>query len=431
MTTSWVAPTHPGADPQGADLQAAAQKAARLPGLCGRGKQFFAAGKVEAAKLLYETMLGADPLSREAHAGLYYAYSALGDKHRAASHLGLALDWPAILKLPYRGIPSDGIDAPVPVLLLLSMNSGNVLIQRFLNDRIFQTYVVLVESYDDAVSLPEHRLIVNGVGDADVRREALLAAERVLTRSVAPVINPPHRVLATGRCNNAQRLGKIPGVLAPLSVALARERLMDPDAAHELLEQGFKFPLLVRAPGFHMGKNFVRVESPGNLSASVSELPGDSVIAMEYLDGCGRDGNIRKYRVLTIGGKLYPVHLAIAKQWKIHYFSADMADHCEHRAEESRFLGDMEGVLGPRVIKALEQVQETLGLDYAGIDFGLNTRGEVLLYEANATMAVYRPVAEAKWDYRRAAIGRIYAAVQALFLSRANPACIDGALSNV
>jgi hypothetical protein len=42
----------------------------------------------------------------------------------------------------------------------------------------------------------------------------------------------------------------------------------------------------------------------------------------------------------------------------------------------------------------------------------------VLLYEANATMAVYRPDPDPKWDYRRAASERVYAAVQEFFLAR-------------
>jgi hypothetical protein len=83
---------------------------------------------------------------------------APGDNHRAASHLGAALQWPAIVKLPFRGQGK-----PVPLLLLLSMNAGNVLIQRFLNDRIFQTYVVLVESYAQSILLPDHGLTVNGL----------------------------------------------------------------------------------------------------------------------------------------------------------------------------------------------------------------------------------------------------------------------------
>jgi hypothetical protein len=124
--------------------------------------------------------------------------------------------------------------------------------------------------------------------------------------------------------------------------------------------------------------------------------------------------------VLFIGGKLCPVHQAISKQWKIHYFSADMEDHSEHRSEEACFLNNMTGVLGPAVMHALQRIEERLGLAYGGIDFGLNWRGEVLLYEANATIAVYRPNSDPKWDYRRSSVERIYAAARDLFLTRAN-----------
>jgi hypothetical protein len=55
-------------------------------------------------------------------------------------------------------------------------------------------------------------------------------------------------------------------------------------------------------------------------------------------------------------------------------------------------------------------------LDYAGIDFGLGPNGDVLLYEANATMVVNRPEPGEKWDFRRPAVERIYAAVRAMLL---------------
>ncbi len=417
MSTLHAASPHAASPQFSADLLAMAQKAARLPDLGAAGSRLLAEGKIEEAEAFYRQMLRNDPASKAAHAGLYCAYFARGDRHRAAAHLGRAMQWPAVVTLPYRG---EG--EPAPVLLLLSVNAGNSLVQRFLHDRIFQTYVLLVELYREEIALPHHRLIVNAVGDADVRAEALAEVKRILARSSAPVINPPDRVLATGRCDNARRLGGIPGVLAPQSAMFARERLMAATAAQELREQGFQFPLLVRSPGFHMGHNFVRVEAAGELSAAVDGLPGDELLVLQYLDGEGADGNTRKYRVLFVGGRLYPVHLAISKHWKIHYFSADMEEHPEHRAEEARFLSDMPGVLGPKVMRTLRRIEETLGLDYGGIDFGLNAQGQVLLYEANATMAVYHPKPEPKWDYRRPAVETIYAATRELFLTKANPA---------
>jgi hypothetical protein len=173
-----------------------------------------------------------------------------------------------------------------------------------------------------------------------------------------------------------------------------------------------------------MGQHFVKVESPDLLASAVASLPGGDrpetgVLAIEYLDARGADGCARKYRVMFVGGELYPLHLAISENWKIHYFSADMADRPDHRAEEEKFLTNMASVLGERAMDALRRLQATLGLDYGGIDFGLNQHGDVLLFEANATMVVEQPNADKRWDYRRAAVSRIHAAVRELFLTSA------------
>ena len=72
----------------------------------------------------------------------------------------------------------------------------------------------------------------------------------------------------------------------------------------------------------------------------------------------------------------------------------------------------MPGVLGPRAMEALAHIQTTLGLDYAGIDFGLSPAGDVLLFEANATMVVNPPEPDERWAYRRPAVERIFAAVR-------------------
>jgi glutathione synthase/RimK-type ligase-like ATP-grasp enzyme len=334
--------------------------------------------------------------------------------HAAASHLARALQLKAVISLPWHGEGS-----PVSILLLLSISAGNVLIQRFLSDRIFQTHIVIVEFYEDWMPLPPHDLVINGVGDADVRAEALSAAGSILARTSAPVINNPEAVRETGRCRNAERLAGIPGLITARTMTLPRTSLTGCDSASELAGRGFEFPVLLRAPGFHMGKHFVCVERASDLADEIARLPGDDFIVLQYLDGRGADGLIRKYRVLFIDGKFYPVHAAVSSHWKIHYFSAEMAEHSERRAEDAAFLADMEGVLGVGTMSALERIQEMLGLDYGGIDFGLNRKGEILLFEANATMAVYWPEANPLWKYRQPSVERIYTAVQRMLMSRA------------
>jgi hypothetical protein len=74
----------------------------------------------------------------------------------------------------------------------------------------------------------------------------------------------------------------------------------------------------------------------------------------------------------------------------------------------------MPSVLGPRAVEALAHIQATLGLDYGGIDFDLSTTGDVLLFEANATIVVNPPEPDERCAYRRPAVERIFAAVRTM-----------------
>ena len=113
-----------------------------------------------------------------------------------------------------------------------------------------------------------------------------------------------------------------------------------------------------------------------------------------------------------IDGQIYPLRVAISSDWKIHYFTAEMAEDAGHRVQDAEFLENMPGVIGHRAMEALAHIQAALGLDYAGIDFGLNATGDLLLFEANATMVVNPPEPDERWAYRRPAIERIFAAVR-------------------
>jgi glutathione synthase/RimK-type ligase-like ATP-grasp enzyme len=177
--------------------------------------------------------------------------------------------------------------------------------------------------------------------------------------------------------------------------------------------------LLLRSPGFHTGHYFVFVESANELAAAATELPGDDLLVIEYLDARGVDGNARKYRVMIVDGRIYPMHLAISHQWKVHYFTADMTDRVDHRTEDAAFLENMPAVLGKKAMMALEAIAAELNLDYCGIDFGLSHDGDILLFEANATMVVNSPDPDERWDYRRPAVTKILDAVSTMILERA------------
>ena len=364
----------------------------------------------------FEHALRIQPEYDRAHEGLSYVLGDLGDEEKAEWHRLEAFRGRSIIPLAYRGDR-----APLPVLLLVASTGGNVRLQKFLDEKIFQTYIVLPEFYDPKTPLPAHRLVINAIGDAEVSPGPLAAAQSIIAETTAPVINPPAAVLSTGRSYNAQRLCGLPGVITPITATLARKELFHSDAEAALERRGFRFPLLLRTPGFHTGLHFLRVESFEALPDTLAKLPGEELVVMQYLDARGPDGKTRKYRVMLIDGLLYPLHCAISSHWKIHYFTAEMADSPAHRAEDRAFLEDMPGVLGPLAMNALEQIQSVLGLDYGGVDFGLSAQGEVLLFEANATMVVNPPEADERWNYRRPAYERIAAAIQKMLVDRALP----------
>jgi glutamate/tyrosine decarboxylase-like PLP-dependent enzyme len=371
-------------------------------------------GEWEQARGHYDVALRLQPDIAGAHQGLASILEESGDAAGAARHRKIEFESRPVVTLPYRGEK-----APVSLLLLAGSGDGNVPMRHFLDDRIFETHLVFVEFYNPSIPLPRHRFVFNAIGDADLAAPALAAARSVVALTGAPVINKPDAVAATGRSDNAQRLDGIPGVVTPGAMTLPRALLAGADASTTLARHGFEFPVLVRTPGFHTGRHFLRVENIAQLPAALGELPGGQLTVLRYLDARGPDGKARKYRVMMIDGGLYPLHLAISSHWKIHYFTAEMADSPEHRAEDAEFLENMEGVLGPSALAALAEIQSRLGLDYAGIDFGLNSNGEILLFEANATMVVNPPEPDLKWAYRRPAVERIYAAVRRMLLQRA------------
>jgi Flp pilus assembly protein TadD/glutathione synthase/RimK-type ligase-like ATP-grasp enzyme len=372
-------------------------------------------GELAAARDHYEIALQLEPDHHQAHQGLAYVLAGCGDEKGAELHRQKGFQDQPVIELPYRG---EG--TPVFLLLLVSAVGGNTPTRNFLDDRVFHTFVVVAEFFDPAMSLPPHQLVFNAISDADLAAPALAAAKTILSFTKAPVLNQPSAVQATRRTDIAQRFSNLTHVVTPKTVLLSRENLLSPDAMGTLALHGFEFPILLRTPGCHTGQNFLLVEREAGLAEAVAELPGRDLLVIQYLDARASDGKVRKYRVMMIDGELYPLHLAISSHWKVHYFTAEMSHHPEYRAEEAGFLENMPTVLDSRAMTSLAEIQKSLGLDYAGIDFNLSNSGEIQLFEVNATMVVNPPDANEMWAYRRQAVDDIYAAVRRMLVGNAS-----------
>ena len=378
--------------------------------LVSLGTILAAAGDTDAARIRFHEALTIEPNDVHAHLRLATLAEGAHDRSAAEAHYAQAFPQPLIWVYPYRGTI-----APVSLLLLSSPSGGDVVSHPFLDDRFIEKHVMLPEAFRDGADLPKYHVIFNGIGDVDRARSSLERARAVLAKIPGSVINDPAAVLNTAREDVMSILEGLPGVTAPRTARLARAAI---DVV-ALEDRGFTFPLLIRAPGHHMGNHFAYVASEADLDSALARLPGDEAYVIAFIDTRADDGYMRKYRAIFVDGCAYPSHLAVSSDWKVHYFSADALETAAHQREEAAFLQDMPAALGLQNMAALERNAAALALDYGGVDFGIGRDGTIVVFEANATMAVFPPPPESRWDDRRAAVTRIVAAVHQMIAARA------------
>ncbi len=328
---------------------------------------------MDRAYALLVAVLEADPAHRGAHEVLCALFAQLGDEEAAALHRELAFAGRACVAQPYRGRAW-----PRRALALVSTDGGNLELEPLVPNDRFAVTRLYVEAFDERDALPPHDVLVNGIADADVHLERFVKAARICARSAAPVLNHPARVARTGRIENAVRLGALDHVRTARTVPFSADA---PSA----------FPFLLRAAGFHMGRYFERIDDASHLEGVLAAMPPVPLLAIELLDTRSTDGLFRKYRTIAVRGCLYPLHLAIGTSWRVHYFSSAMEASDAYRDEERSFLTDPVAVLGPIAWTALERVAASLDLEYCGIDFALDRRGDIIIFEANPAMTVILP----------------------------------------
>ncbi|NDU86534.1 MAG: tetratricopeptide repeat protein [Ferrovum sp.] len=353
---------------------------------------------------VFDQVLTLYPNLLEAHRGLATCASRLGLEEKAQKHRLLGYGPQPVIVLPGLG------QGPFFTLLILaSAQDGNIPWQPLLQRQRHHTTIVAVEFFPPATPLPPHDCLFNAIGDADRCASSLMHAQTLLTshNTRIPLINAPERIEVTGRTHLASLVHDIPHVATARTEPFPRSRELPVAEEACKLEawikaREFTFPLLLRAPGFHGGQYFERAQNPSDLDNVLRQFPGDDLLVMESLSTqTTGDGLIRKFRVMMLGGRLYPIHLAFSFHWKVHYFSSLMSSRPDLRAEEQRFLNNFAGYLGPQAVSALKSIQQRLGLDYGGMDFALDAQGGILLFEANATMVLHPPPDDPIWDYRR------------------------------
>ncbi len=278
------------------------------------------------------------------------------------------------------------------VLILCTASNANTPFSNLLpgrfNSRI--TWHIDYATDEQQRDLPPHDLAFYTVGNPDWDRECFDRAVSYARETSRPLLNPPERIVRTRRDLLPELLAGIPDVAVAPVLRLTPEEIKGSDFTTRLEKAGLAWPLIVRPFGHQGGIGMNLVETAADL-ARMSLDDAEFYYLIQYLDYRSSDGYFRKYRTIFVDRRPYHYHLAISKNWLVHYFSADMLAEPWKLEEERRYLELPTETLGARAAAAIAAIGERLKMDYAGIDYTVLSDGRVLVFEGNATMSVYFP----------------------------------------
>lgn len=255
--------------------------------------------------------------------------------------------------------------------------------------------------------LSSYRVLVNLITEAERNAKVLENLRKLLRGVPGQVINKPDSVLRSTRDQVARLLSGIPGLIVPKTVRLNGSKPAVAASASD--KAGLAPPIILRQVGTHSGRIvglFDRIDD-----AVAALTPGEHV-ATQFVDFASADGLYRKYRVFFIGERIILRHMLASDHWNVHAKDRTrfMAERPELVAEE-RALMETNDAFPQNVQEVLEAVRGRMPLDFFGMDFGITASGEVVLFEANATMSFFPFAADQQFEYLK----RCFAPAQAAF----------------
>ena len=302
--------------------------------------------------------------------------------------------------------PAAMVPAHFRVLALFAPFAGNMPTGYLFKDTVYDidTLAVFASSdYDVELLKQDVQIVVNLVSDADQADALLPLAADLVGRLGKPVVNDPRKIQRTTRDAAAALLQGIPDCRIP---RVLRQKA-GTDLAVETLQAALSCSptVLVRPVGTHGGDDFEEIEASAALMASLAQRPDTDRYFIEYIDYRSADGYFRKYRFIFVNEQILPYHLAISNEWKVHHDSTDMVDHQWMQREEEAFLDNPAAVFSPSHYRVLCEIQQRIGLEYFGIDCGLDRSGNLVVFEANASMLVHENNEE--FPYKTPSVHRI------------------------
>jgi hypothetical protein len=251
---------------------------------------------------------------------------------------------------------------------------------------------------------------INRISDPETCPNALAMAMQLVAEHKIPVLNHPEKIQETRRDRLYQRFMNYKGIVVPKTIRIAPKYCSD---VRTLIESGeIRLPCIFRPATGHNSRGVFLI----NTLEDTNELErfafdGRDFYVIEYHDCRDGDGLYRKLRLIYVDGKIYPRHLFVSETWCVDAKTRFAEE--KYFDEEMRFLADPDSYLGEDAMSRLKNFSAEIGLDFFGLDMNLRPDGTLVLFEANASMAVF---GETSREYMKQYISNIQVATKEMLL---------------
>jgi tetratricopeptide (TPR) repeat protein len=349
------------------------------------GKTYFELNEVESAIECFERAIALNPRDADSIYWLGGIKHQIGDLEAAQAAYARAAQIQPLIKRPAVKSPAD-----FRVLALYAPFGGNTPTEYLFRDVSYDTDTLALfasNEYDAELFKQGIDVVVNLISDADQAGTMLPIAADLVRRLGKPTINDPVKIQRTTRDIVADLLAGMPGCRIPK--VLRQKAGADLSVATLQAAMPSASSILARPVGTHGGDDFEKIDSSAELEAYLAQRAETDRYFIEYVDYRSADGHFRKYRFIFVGDQILPYHLSIGNGWKVHHISTDMANQLWMQQEEAAFLNEPATVFNAGHYQALRAIQHCIGLEYFGIDCGLDGCGNLVVFEVNASMLVH------------------------------------------
>jgi Flp pilus assembly protein TadD len=357
-----------------------------------------------------------DPDNWQALANLSIAYDAVGD-HTAARKTAERCARAAPVSVASR---RDGHQAGILVL-----NRSPTRIENadrgldglhFTKNYIAQASRLMTEEYrfvsvfadspEPLPALPDTDIVFNKIASGeDLSLPGLLDRVVGLVEGLQkPVINHPRAVFQMTRQKAADLLQGISGLRVP-GIARYWRDIDRFDEIEANIDANFAYPVIVRHVAADESlksllsekKTAILVNDAGERRSFLETVTWDQFYVVEYVNLRKADGNFRRIRAAFFPDDIIITACGFYSEWMVAGWRTNKQGHAFYDAfpqrviDMQRTLRDPEAMLGAQFMPVLRTIRQRVPLDVFAMDFDLDDDGEVVLFEAQATMILLMP----------------------------------------